>query len=177
MIVARDNALLLSFRPCVFNAPWRNSSKKSSARRREQARTGVHSRFVRVAATGTPTWPMPGLPIPPQIPPEVIEEWWKQTVLGHRGLFDFLYQMWRKGIGAVGGGGGRDDDDDRCYDRWLREYGRCPEFRRAHYRYQLACEARANDRLRLCMRNRGNPNWDEPPEYDWDDVPEDFPRG
>jgi hypothetical protein len=132
--------------------------------------------LVRVAAAGMPTWPTRPRSLPGPIPPEAIEEWWKHTVWGHQGLFDFLYQMWQKSIGGVGSRRGRDDDDDKCNERWQREYGRCPEFKQAHYRYQLACEARAGDRLSLCIKNKGKPSWDEPPEYGWDDVPEDFPR-
>jgi RHS repeat-associated protein len=62
---------------------------------------------------------------------------------------------------------------DNCRDRWDEEHSRCQKFRPWGYRYQLACEARANDRYKLCQRNGGRPDPNEPPEYDWRDIPRD----
>jgi RHS repeat-associated protein len=75
------------------------------------------------------------------------------------------------------GSGGNDKDcpRERCLDRWETEYARCEMFRPYGYRYQLACQTRANDRLSLCYRNGGKPNPNEPPEYDWKDIPRDAP--
>jgi RHS repeat-associated protein len=69
-------------------------------------------------------------------------------------------------------GGGRRRDE--CPDRWNEEHSRCLKFRPWGYRYQVACEARANDRLRLWQRNGGRPDPNEPPEYDWRDIPRDW---
>jgi RHS repeat-associated protein len=106
---------------------------------------------------GTPMTPVPSIPIPK------IPEWWK--------LFGQVAQICARIATTELGGGG-----DRCLDRWEREHGRCSMFRPYGFRYQLACEARANDRLRLCIRNGGKPAPNEPPEYDWQDIPRDAPR-
>jgi hypothetical protein len=69
--------------------------------------------------------------------------------------------------------GPRSGSDDDCFDRYWIEYGRCDIFAAYSPRYRDACRVRATDRLRLCLRNGGKPDPDEPPEFDWNDIPGD----
>ena len=129
---------------------------------------------INVAARGWPTgiWPGPGLPAPS--PPDVWEPWRRNSIQGLQGLID----AWRRLFGGVRSESA--DAENKCLDRWEKEHARCTIFRPWGYRYQLACEARANDRLKLCYRNGGNPDPNEPEEYDWKDIPRDSadrPRG
>jgi hypothetical protein len=125
---------------------------------------------MNVAAAGWPTGvrPRPGLSLP--FPPDAWEPWRQHSEQGIQGLID----AWRRAFGGVRGGGG--DAENECLDRWEREHARCTMFRPFGYRYQLACEARANDRHKLCYRNGGKPDPSEPPEYNWQDIPRDSPR-
>lgn len=73
--------------------------------------------------------------------------------------------------GALVEGG---DNQNPCRDRWLGEHYSCDRFWRPRTtRFQRACEARAADRLRLCHRNGGTPNPEEPAEYSWKDIARD----
>jgi RHS repeat-associated protein len=107
--------------------------------------------------------PGPGVPFPY---PKPFDEWNKQ---GAQGLWDWMLKVCRQ----IAGNGGGNQNNNRCLDRWEKEYARCEKFRPFGYRYQLGCQARANDRLRLCNRNGGKPDPSEPPEYDWRDIPRD----
>src|SRR5262245_46415131 len=127
---------------------------------------------INVAARGLPTgiWPGPGLPAPF---PDVWEPWRRGTEQGIKGLIDAWQRLMRRSGGrgeSTSGGSG-----DECYDRWESEYARCEKFRPFGSQYRDACRARANDRLRLCRRNGDTPHPDEPPEYDWQDIPRDSP--
>jgi hypothetical protein len=74
------------------------------------------------------------------------------------------------GIGSLLRGDVRDYDDDEerdfCLRRWEAEYERCDRW--SGFRH--ACRDRAADRLRLCIRNGGKPDPDEPPEWGWADI-------
>jgi RHS repeat-associated protein len=76
----------------------------------------------------------------------------------------------------VGNGGGGGDGED-CNSRWQREILKCPQFYGRDeidpMRYVRACETRAGDRMRLCFRNKGRPDPNEPPEFWWNDIPND----
>jgi hypothetical protein len=98
--------------------------------------------------------------------PDVFEPWRQGAMDGWRGLFNY-FQSRR----SSGGGGG----DQDCVDRWMAEYDRCSQFYPFGVRYGKACEARANDRLTLCVGNGGKPRPDEPKEYGWNDIPRDSP--
>ena len=113
-------------------------------------------------------WPRPGPPW--TFPPEAWEPWRQQAEQGIKGLI----AAWRRVFGGVTGGGG--DAENECLERWEREHARCTMFRPYGYRYQQACEQRANDRHKLCYRNGGKPDPNEPPEYGWQDIPRDSPR-
>ena len=58
--------------------------------------------------------------------------------------------------------GKNDDEDDACYRRWETEDARCG--RRAPM-WQDGCRKRAEYRRRLCIRNGGIPDPEEPPEW------------
>jgi len=125
-----------------------------------------------VAMGGWPTgvWPRPGLPLP--FPPDAWEPWKRNTEQGIKGLIDAWMRVFRRSVGGSRGG-----NREECYERWNEEHARCEKFRPYGYRHQQACEARANDRLGLCRSNGGTPNPNEPPEYGWQDIPRDSPRG
>lgn len=82
-----------------------------------------------------------------------------------------------KGGGGRKGGGERDDDDDDdgahpCTQRWMDEISDwCPQFWKAGERWVSACEDRAAHRSRLCYRNGGSPDPEEPDRYDWSQIP------
>jgi hypothetical protein len=63
--------------------------------------------------------------------------------------------------------------DEYCFERHAIEYDRCDVFTSYSPRYRDACRARAADRRNLCVRNGGRPDPDEPPEFDWNDIPGD----
>jgi hypothetical protein len=129
---------------------------------------------MNVAMGDRPTgvWPRPGLAGPF---PDVWEPWRQQAEQGIRGLIDAWQRLMRRsgGRGESTSGGGSGDE---CYDRWESEYARCDKFRPFGSPYRDACRARANDRLKLCRRNGDTPHPDEPPEYDWQDIPRDSPQ-
>jgi hypothetical protein len=129
---------------------------------------------MNVAMRGWPSgvWPRPGLPLP--FPPDAWEPWKRNTEQGIKGLIDAWQRLMRR---SGGRGESRSGGGDECYDRWEGEYARCDQFRPFGSQYRDACRARANDRLRLCRRNGDKPHPDEPPEYDWQDIPRDSPRG
>jgi hypothetical protein len=128
---------------------------------------------MNVAMGGSPTrvWPRPGLPLP--FPPDAWEPWRQGAEQGIKGLIDAWQRLMRRSGGESSSGGGSGDE---CYNRWESEYNRCDQFRPFGSQYRDACRARANDRLRLCRRNGDMPHPDEPPEYDWQDIPRDSPR-
>jgi hypothetical protein len=125
---------------------------------------------MNVGMRGWPTgvWPRPGLPAP--FPPDAWEPWKRNTEQGINGLIN----LWRRAFGGATGGGG--DSENECLDRWESEYARCDQFRPFGSQYRDACRARANDRHKLCYRNGGKPDPNEPPEYGWQDIPRDSPR-
>jgi hypothetical protein len=122
---------------------------------------------VAMGAGPTGVWPRPGPTV--TFPPEAWEPWRQQAEQGLQGLI----AAWRRVFGGVRYGGG--DAENECLDRWEREHARCTMFRPYGYRYQQACEQRANDRHKLCYRNGGKADPNEPPEYDWQDIPRDSP--
>lgn len=95
--------------------------------------------------------------------------WEKQYQEGMSGLYNYL-----RGLGSRAGTSS--GDDDFCYNRWEKEDARCGQFYPFGVRYYQACKTRASDRRNLCIRNGGKPNPDEPDEYDWKDIPPEFPR-
>lgn len=111
--------------------------------------------------------PLPPVGAAPPMPPismPTVPDWWKWAE-------KFLQLHSRIASGVAGQGG---EDKDRCLDRWEGEYNRCDVFRRpTTNRWRDACRERANARLRLCRRNGGSPDPDEPPEYWWNDIPND----
>src|SRR5262249_22980698 len=122
--------------------------------------------FVLASGSTTESWPKPpGFPVPP----DVWQGWKWHTDQWIRALLEYYRR------GNSGGGGGRKNRDE-CRDRWDREYARCSIFRPYGYRYQQACEARANQRLSLCQGNGGKPHPQEPEEYSWQDIPRDSPE-
>jgi hypothetical protein len=127
---------------------------------------------VSYAATARPSW-FPGLApaLGPAPSGSVWDPWRDQAIKGIQGLMDFLYRSRAKG---GGGGGGRDEED--CYTRHEAETGRCQQFYPLEEkRWYWACRSRADTRRDLCIRNRGKPHPDEPPEYNWNDIPMDDP--
>jgi hypothetical protein len=133
-----------------------------------------------LAASWRPALPIPLPSPPPPIPPEVWEDWKRR---GEQSLND-LIKIWLRVFKQIrGGGGGRGrsgrdtgEDRDECNERWEEEYARCDIFRPFGARWRDACRVRATDRMRLCYRNGGTPDPNEPPEYDWKDIPRDDPR-
>ncbi len=57
------------------------------------------------------------------------------------------------------------DNNDFCYDRYEQEEARCYRWSNLGSRVVAACKDRAADRRALCIKNRGKPHPDEPPEY------------
>jgi hypothetical protein len=116
-------------------------------------------------------WPVPPVSQPPISLPDIPDSWktaWK------------LLQTYARISSGIGGGRGddkdRDEEDDKnqCVNRWLGEEARCGMFKlRNTNRWRDACEARAQYRLRLCHRNGGKPDPNEPDEYGWHDIPND----
>ncbi|HEY7609669.1 MAG TPA: RHS repeat-associated core domain-containing protein [Alphaproteobacteria bacterium] len=64
-----------------------------------------------------------------------------------------------------------DDDDEFCRARWGNERQRCRKWSKYGYRWVAACESRADNRYRLCLRNNGRPDPEEPPEWSEADLP------
>lgn len=69
---------------------------------------------------------------------------------------------------------------DECFRRYDEEVGRCSVWhgrgpRDDPDRWYRACKARAADRYRLCTRNKGQPDPEEPGEWSQDDIPNDVP--
>jgi hypothetical protein len=85
------------------------------------------------------------------------------------------------GGGGQGRGGGngngngnerKDDGRNECLERWLDEYYEyCDQFRPWGTRYRDACRSRAENRLRLCYSNNHTPDPQEPPRYNFNDIP------
>jgi hypothetical protein len=78
-------------------------------------------------------------------------------------------------IRSSGRGGGRsrnnndNDDDDECLKRKEKEIDRCYERKKeeeyAHPDFLGGCKDRATDRWRLCIKNGGRPDPNEPNEW------------
>jgi hypothetical protein len=67
---------------------------------------------------------------------------------------------------------------DECFNRYGQETERCEVWRGRgplgdRDRWYRACKARAADPYRLCVRNNGQPNPEEPDEWSRKDVPQD----
>ena len=92
------------------------------------------------------------------VPSDLFNEWRKNTKLGIAGLLNFC----RKAIGSGGGG-----KNDKCYQRHEEEAERCRKaaWQVAHPDYTQACLDRAADRRGLCIKNGGEPDPNEPPEW------------
>jgi len=60
-----------------------------------------------------------------------------------------------------------DDEDDYCYHRYEAEKRRC---QRWPWKWHHGCIQRASDRFRLCVRNGGQPDPDEPFEWNESDM-------
>lgn len=129
-------------------------------------------------------WRIRGIPIPvpfpptgpgtiPQIPMPAVPDW--MNVAG--AIPQLLRKSLSQGGGGGGGGGkGADDNEDggECHKRWYDEYyGHCEQYRPFGIRYRDACRDQAAHRLRLCERNGGVPDPDEPQPYDWSSIPRD----
>lgn len=56
-------------------------------------------------------------------------------------------------------------DKDECYERWDKEDKDCQKWTGFGYRWVRACKDRAAARLRLCYRNGGKRDPDEPPVW------------
>ena len=54
---------------------------------------------------------------------------------------------------------------DQCFDRWDKEDKDCGKWTGFGQRWVQACKDRAGHRLRLCYRNGGKPDPDEPPVW------------
>ena len=107
--------------------------------------------------------PRPGFtPVPPTLPG--FDEWRKNAENNIKGILKLCRRM-------IGNGGG--NNDNYCHERWDREYAACKKFHPFGYRYQLACQDRANDRFTLCQKKGDKPDPNEPPEYGWNDIPRD----
>lgn len=107
--------------------------------------------------------PMSPVPLPPISMPAA-PDWWKTV-----GEFLQNYANNIAGADSTGGGG---NDRSACYDRWEKEFERCGMFGRVQ-RNRQACESRAQNRRNLCYANGGMPDPNEPPEYWWNDIPND----
>ena len=57
------------------------------------------------------------------------------------------------------------DPNKFCHDRFEKEDARCDRWKGLGPRAVAACKDRAADRRTLCIRNKGRPHPDEPPEY------------
>ena len=58
-----------------------------------------------------------------------------------------------------------DDPPNPCAKRWDKEYKTCDKWTGFGQRWVRACQDRANIRLRLCNRNGGTFDPDEPDEW------------
>jgi hypothetical protein len=100
----------------------------------------------------------------PMGPGTGFEPWAEHFIKGMQGLINYFRS--RSGTGGPRGG-----DEEDCYTRWEREDARCEQFRPWGDRPFRACKDRASNRRNLCVRNGGQPDPAEPPEYDWRDIP------
>jgi hypothetical protein len=68
-------------------------------------------------------------------------------------------------IGDAVGDWCKASNNDFCHDRWQKEDAKCQQWSGLGPRVVNACKDRAADRRTLCIRNKGRPHPDEPPEY------------
>ncbi|MGJ4945888.1 hypothetical protein ACQR1W_35365 [Bradyrhizobium sp. HKCCYLS1011] len=124
---------------------------------------GLQPDIIPVAGRGIPI-PLPGIgiPLPPgrqvAIPSELVPK--VPEHLKH--LWTLMQVLPQLSLGSWATG-----DQDYCYNRWEQDRARCSKFWGIdENRWFQACEKRADDRLRLCYRNKGKPDPEEPEEYD-----------
>jgi hypothetical protein len=103
-------------------------------------------------------------------PPTIWDPWAEQFIKGMQGFINSIRPNSNSGTRRL-------PNTDYCHERFDQEEKRCGEKfpEPEHERWWNACRERAQERRRQCIANGGKPRLGEPPEYDWDDVPEDFP--
>ena len=59
------------------------------------------------------------------IPGGAVQDWWDHTRRGHQGLADFIYRLWRRGIGSGGASG--DPEAPGCKEEWDYARRKCAD--------------------------------------------------